>query len=162
MQPGVEMITLRPATAEDDTFLFQVYASTRSAELAGLGWDENQKQAFITMQFNAQRAGHGDGDSQIILWDGRPVGRMLVRRTAAAISLVDIAILTEARNAGIGTSLIKNLLAEADIADKPVNLHVLNTNPARRLYERLGFSRIVDDGMYTEMTWLPTSARSSV
>lgn len=161
MQPGVETITLRPATAEDDAFLFQVYASTRSAELEGLNWDDNQKNAFITMQFNAQRASYGEGDNQIILLNGRPVGRILVRRTAAAISLVDIAILTEARNAGIGSSLIKDLLAEADLADKPVKLHVLSASPARRLYERLGFSWIVDDGMYTEMNWLPTSARSS-
>src|SRR6185369_4184248 len=106
MQPGVESITLRPATADDDAFLFQVYASTRSAELEGLNWDDNQKHAFITMQFNAQRLSYGDGDNRIILLNGRPVGRILLRRTDAAISLVDIAILTEARNAGIGSSLI--------------------------------------------------------
>jgi ribosomal protein S18 acetylase RimI-like enzyme len=161
MHPGLKTIALRPATVADDAFLFQVYASTRNAELEGIGWDYKQKNAFLSMQFEAQRLSYGEGDNKIILLDGRAVGRILVRRTDAEISLVDIALLAEIRNGGIGTNLIQGLLEEAAVAGKPVRLHVLSASPAIRLYERLGFSRIVDDGMYTEMTWLPTSSLSS-
>ena len=50
----MKSITLRPAQAEDTEFLFRVYASTRSEELARTPWTEDEKRAFLEMQFNAQ------------------------------------------------------------------------------------------------------------
>ena len=43
-------------------------------------------------------------------------------------------------------------------ASKPVRLHVEPSNPARRLYERLGFTRIADQGLYWLMEWSPPGA----
>jgi ribosomal protein S18 acetylase RimI-like enzyme len=155
MQVSEESVALRPATPDDEAFLLQVYAGTRSAELDGLGWDDNQKLAFVRMQFNAQRRCYPEADNRIILLNERPIGRMLVARTEDEILLIDIAVLPEHRNAGIGTSLIRSLLSEAAAAEKPVRLHVFQSSRAVRLYERLGFSTVSSDGAYLEMAWVP-------
>jgi GNAT superfamily N-acetyltransferase len=144
-------------TPEDEAFLLEVYASTRLEELEGIGWDDNQKQAFIRMQFLARERSQPRVDNQIILLNGRPVGRLLVDRTETPIVLRDIALLTEYRNAGIGSRLIQELMMEAASAGKPIRLHVVASSPAVRLYERLGF-RSSGDGAgaaYLEMTWVP-------
>jgi len=104
------------------------------------------------MQFDAQsrhyREHYRDAAFQVILRDGRPAGRLYVDRGPASIRIIDIALLAEHRRAGIGTALLAELLAEGDREGKPVSLHVEHLNPAMRLYERLGFRRIEDTGVY--------------
>ena len=153
-------ISLRDATPGDDAFLLDVYASTRLEELDGTGWDDNQKLAFIRMQFLVRERSYPDVDSKIILLNGRPVGRMMVDRTDGAILLRDIALLTEYRNGGIGSRLIQELITEAASAGKEVHLHVLASSPAVRLYERLGFcSSGKEAGVaYLEMKWVPATS----
>ena len=68
---------------------------------------------------------------------------------------MDIALLPEHRGAGIGSAVLRGLLAEAAAAGKPVRIHVERLNPARRLYERLGFAPIEDKGVYYLMEWRP-------
>ena len=153
-------VRLRPVTLEDAPFLRQLFASTRADELALMAWDENQKEMFITMQLNGQNQQHAmtypQADHSVILFNEGRVGRMIVASGEAAISLVDIALLPEYRNAGIGTGLIKALLKEAATAGKTVRLSVFATSPAVHLYERLGFSRVGGDGVYLELKWVPS------
>ena len=150
-------LNLRPATPDDEPFLLEVYASTRIDELAALGWNDDQKQAFIKMQFLARERSYPRVDDRIILLDGRAVGRMLVDRNEAEILLRDIALLAEYRNTGIGSRLINDLMQEAAAAGKPIKLHVVSSSPAVRLYERLGFRRSGDESevAYLEMKWVP-------
>jgi len=152
-------LSLREATPEDEPFLLEVYASTRIDELAGLGWSNDQIQAFIRMQFLARERSYPRVDSRIIILDGRPVGRMMVDRGESAILLRDIALLAEYRNAGIGSRLIQDLMKEAAAAGKPIELHVVSTSPAVRLYERLGFrsSNAEPEVAYLEMKWVPAT-----
>jgi ribosomal protein S18 acetylase RimI-like enzyme len=151
-------LVLREATSEDESFLLEVYASTRMEELEGFGWSDEQKQAFIRMQFLARERCYPRVDSRIILLNGHPVGRMLVDRSDTSILLRDIALLTEYRNMRIGSRLIKDLMKEAAAAGKPVQLHVLASSPAVRLYERLGFCRSGADAAYLEMNWVPATS----
>jgi len=152
-------LLLREATPEDEPFLLDVYASTRAEELAGLGWDDNQKQAFIKMQFMARERTYPKAGNRIIVLNGRPVGRMMVDREDALIRLRDIALLTEYRNAGIGSRLILELMKEATAARKPIELHVVSISPAVRLYERLGFRLSGDEtGAYLQMKWVPATS----
>ncbi len=148
-------LSLRDVTPDDQPFLFEVYASTRIDELQGTGWPDEQKLAFIRMQFLVRERSQPRVDDRIILLNGQPVGRMMVDRGEAAIVLRDIAVLAEYRNAGIGSRLIQDLLEEAASAGKPVQLHVVATSPAVRLYERLGFCRTGDEAAYLEMKWVP-------
>jgi len=147
-----DSITLRPVSAGDEGFLYQVYASTREEELAPLPWTEAQKAAFLRMQFDAQRRHYHehfpDAAFLVIVRDGRPAGRLYVDRRREGIRIIDITLLPEHRRAGIGTALLGELLAEGDRERKPVSLHVEHFNPAMRLYERLGFRRIEDTGVY--------------
>jgi ribosomal protein S18 acetylase RimI-like enzyme len=152
-------ITFRPARAEDAPFLFAVYASTRAAELALLDWDDAQRTAFLTMQFAAQqryyRTVYPDAECRMIVADGIPVGQMYVERQPTVLLLLDFAVPTEHRSRGIGAAALRLLLDEAAGAGKPVRLHVERTNPARRLYARLGFRWIADAGIHWLMEWAP-------
>src|ERR1044072_1716783 len=136
-------VTLRPATPEDQKFLFDLYASTREEELNLWGWDDTQKQMFLELQFRAKHTQYGhsypQADDSIVLFNGKPVGRMLVDRKGRDFTFLDIALLPDYRNQNIGTALIQILLEDATNAQKSVVLHVLRTNRAFRLYERSGF-----------------------
>jgi ribosomal protein S18 acetylase RimI-like enzyme len=81
-----------------------------------------------------------------------------VARWNNEIRIIDIALLPEHLNRGIGTQLISELLAEAASAGLPVTIHVKSSNPARHLYERLGFQLAEDLGVYYLMNWTPKTA----
>ena len=153
----VNSITHRPATAEDEPFLCELYAGTRLIELELIPWDENQKRAFIKMQFDARqqqyREYYPDAESSMILQRGEPIGALLVAKRDREIVLVDIALLPQHRNAGVGTQLVKSLLEEAGGAGKTVRLCVLAASAAVKMYERLGFKKTNDNGVYFEMNW---------
>ncbi len=130
-------------------------------ELAMLPWEDQQKEAFIQMQFNAQHQHYSmaypHADNQIILAASEPVGRLIVDRAAASWTLVDISLLPAHLGCGIGTLVLRDLLREALGSRKPVQLHVVQTNPAKRLYERLGFFAERDDEVYCQMKWIPNA-----
>ena len=154
-------ITLRPVQPGDEGFLYLVYASTRADELAPLNWSEQQRHAFLTMQFDAQsrfyREQFPGAAFQVILRGGVAIGRLYVDRRADEISIIDIALVPEQRGHGIGAALLTDLIEEADRADKPVRIHVERFNPALRLYQRLGFVPIGDTGVYLLLEKLPAA-----
>jgi GNAT superfamily N-acetyltransferase len=158
-------ITLRPITPDDEEFLCRVYASTREEELALTDWDAAQKAAFLRMQFAAQHRYYQDNYRQttfdVILADGEPIGRLYVARWAKETRIVDIALLPDYRNAGIGSGLLHELMTEAAAAGKPVSIHVEQYNPAMRLYLRLGFVPIGEHGVYLLMRWTPPTERAA-
>jgi ribosomal protein S18 acetylase RimI-like enzyme len=130
-----------------------------------VAWDAAQKEAFVRMQFTAQHSHYQqhypDAAFDIILVNGQPAGRLYVDRWTKEIRIVDIALLPEYRNAGIGTTLLKGILEEATQAGKPVSIHVERFNPALHLYERLGFSTISENGVYYLMEWVPGNSANS-
>jgi ribosomal protein S18 acetylase RimI-like enzyme len=151
------MISLRPITPADEPFLARLYASTREQELAQTNWSDEQKAMFCRMQFNAQttdyQRNYPDASFQIIERGGVAAGRLLVLRTDEKIHVIDIALLPEHRGAGIGTKFLRELQAEAKAAGKPLSIHVEQFNPARRLYDRLGFQQIEEKGVYLLLEW---------
>lgn len=150
-----ELVSLRLATSDDEPFLLRLFGSTRIDEFKFLDADAAQLEALIKMQFNLQRqqyeAGYPDAEHNIILYDGQLSGRIFIDEGEREITLVDVALLPEYRNNGVGRYLLDQLLDRAAAARKPIRLHVAKANPARRLYERVGFSIVDEDGMYFEM-----------
>lgn len=148
-------LELRPFSSAHQDFLYRLYASTRLAEIAPFGWDAAQQEAFLRMQFNAQQRwyemAYEGADHKLIMVDEQPAGRILVHRGDKANVLVDIALLAEYRNRGIGTQLLRQLIADAGRDGVSVRLQVLKTNPAYRLYERLGFAKTGEEGLYFQM-----------
>ncbi len=152
-------IVLRPAGPADEELLRRVYASTRAEELALVDWDDDQKHAFVASQFEAQRRHYEENNPgaafQVIVVDGEDAGRLYVARQPDEIRIVDISLLPEHRNIGIGTALLGQLQAQGARTGRRVSIHVEQLNPARRLYERLGFAAIADRGVYVLMAWSP-------
>ena len=155
-----EAITLRPVSPADETFLCEVYSSTRTEELAPVPWSDEQKTAFLRMQFSAQHQYYQEhyptAAFDVILVAGQPAGRLYVHRGADELRIVDIAMLPVWRNRGVGTHLIGALQTEAALARKPLRIHVERLNPALSLYERLGFREIEDRGVYLLLEWRAT------
>ncbi len=157
-------VSLRPVEPADEDFLLSVYASSRADEMALVPWDEEQKMAFLRSQFRAQYAQYQERfpntEYDIILYRGTPAGRLWIGRTPEQIRLLDIAILPEFQNRGIGATLLKSLLAESEQSGLPLRHMVFKLNTAAlRFYQRLGFTQIDDVGAYIHMERKPASAR---
>ena len=152
-------ITLRPVGADDYDFLVEVYGSTRTEELALVPWTTEQQQIFVRSQFAAQQDHYAKkypaASHDIIVFDGRAVGRLYVARLDHEIRIVDITVLPAERNAGIGSYLIKQLLDEANRSGKLTRIYVEEFNPSLRLFERLGFSPSEQHGIHRLMQCNP-------
>lgn len=154
-------IVLRPITDNDLEFLYELYASTREEELSVVPWeDDAQKENFLRMQFQAQHAHYqehfADAKFDVIEVDGQPAGRLYLQRGDDAHRIIDIALLPIHRRKGIGGKLMQEILDDASAAKLPVRIHVEHNNPAMHLYQRLGFAKIDDTGVYYLMERLPT------
>ena len=118
-------------------------------------WSDDEKRAFLRQQAEAQdahyRANYTETTYSVIEADGDPAGRLYVARWADEIRIVDIALLPEFRGRGLGSGLLRNLIEESEAVGKPLSIHVEMNNPARRLYERLGFVPVAERGHNTLM-----------
>jgi ribosomal protein S18 acetylase RimI-like enzyme len=148
-------LTLVPFSPEHQEFLYRLYASTRQQEFASLGWSAAQLEVFLRMQFNAQQrwyeTAYAQAEHRIVLLNGEPIGRLLVKHSPDSIILVDIALLAEHRKLGIGARLLRELIEQSESGGVPIRLQVLKTNPAQHLYERLGFVKTGEDELYLQM-----------
>lgn len=160
--PVTAGVSLRHATNADGGVLRDIYASTRADELAHVDWTVEQKAWFVGMQFDAQHrhyVEHYPGASFLVIErDGAPIGRLYLHEQPAEMRVMDIALLPEARGLGIGTALLRQLMADAASRGQAVSIHVEEHNPARRLYERLGFTPVETRGIHTLMECRPAPA----
>lgn len=156
-------ISFRPITDEDRDFLARLYASTRAEEMAMVPWDQAEKDQFLAFQFAAQHTFYQDNfksaSFDVILHHGKPIGRLYLDRRHDEHRLIDIALLPEQRGAGLGTQLMDRVLGDAAAEGKKVRIHVEQNNPAMRLYQRLGFRQVEDQGVYQLMEWSPSATR---
>lgn len=159
-----DQITLRAVEPGDDAFLAGLYASTRGDEFAALGWPAAQLEAFLALQHRARCAQYAhdfpQAEDRLILLAGRPAGRLLVDRAPGRMTVVDIALLPEARGAGVGTSLLEGLIRDAAGAGSRLALSVTAGGPAERLYRRLGFIPLTSAPPYLSMEFDPAVTRT--
>lgn len=152
MNQGDE-ISLRPVTEADGELLFSLYASTRAAEVAQVPWSEEQKKAFIRMQFDAQTreyaAGNPQATHEIICVKDQPVGRLYLSRKQDEFHILDITVLPDHRGAGTGSWVLKRIMADAKREGKPVTIYVESFNPSLGFFERLGFQPVRNEGFYS-------------
>lgn len=151
-------ISLRRAESADEAFLEALYADVRRPELAIFNWSREQENAFFKMQFEMQtrayRMQFPDAAYYVVEFDAMPIGRLIVERDEREIRLIDISLLSEFRNRGIGAFLLEKLKADAAVNEKTVFLRVLKTNEsAKRFYERLGFTIVEDADLHFGMRW---------
>jgi ribosomal protein S18 acetylase RimI-like enzyme len=152
-----EQITLRPVVASDDALILSVYASTRASELQQVPWTNEQKDAFVRMQFAAQKqhyaATYPQASHHVICVDETPAGRIYVDRGAGGIHILDITVLPQFRNQQIGSTVLRRLLNEAGEKGKAVTIYVETFNPSLKLFERLGFEKSQLKDLHYLMTW---------
>ncbi len=150
--PRETEVGLRAVAEADREFLLSVYASTREAELARVAWPAGGKEAFLRQQFEAQdtywREQRPEAVFQVIEVGGEPAGRLYVDAQPDEVRIVDIALLPGFRGRGIGTALLREIIERAEADRIPVTIHVEQQNPARSLYQRLGFERVETHGIY--------------
>jgi GNAT superfamily N-acetyltransferase len=163
LAPDGARIELRPIEPADEPFLCLLYATTRWDELAATGWADEEKLAFARQQFEAQHRYYVEhlaesSDFLLILRDGEPAGRLYLGRWEDEIRVIDVTLLPEHRNAGLGTRLMRDVQAEARASGVPVTLHVDRESPARRWYVRLGFELVEERGFNDFMAWRPSPA----
>ena len=142
-----------------------MYASTREDELADVPWAEGGFDAFIRMQFDAQDAAWREARPamamSVIEVGGEPAGRLYVDTEPGETRIVDIALLPAFRGRGIGSGLIGEVIARAEERGATVTIHVERQNPARSLYERLGFEQISTTGVYDLLERRPQAKTAS-
>jgi ribosomal protein S18 acetylase RimI-like enzyme len=140
------MLTFRLVEKKDDDLIYSIYRSTRDKELTYTNWTELQKRSFVTMQLMAQlieyQKKYPELLQQIIVHNKKSIGRLYTWESLSEIKIIDISILPEYQRKGLGTKVLQQILNKAIQAEKKVNLHVVFSNPALKLYERLGFKKI--------------------
>lgn len=152
---------MRPAAPQDEALLLRIYGSTRTEELSkAADWTEAQKQAFVEHQFFAQQdyyqKVYPDAAYSVIFFEKQAAGRLYVERylIEGTIRIIDIAMLPEFRNRGIGEYLLRELQEEARSTGKTLSIHVEKFNRALNFYQRLGFEIIHEThGVYLLMAW---------
>lgn len=149
-------IHLRLAVPSDEDFFLKLYYSTREQEMEAGGLPEEEREKFVTFQYNARKQHYDQfykgAVDQVVMSDKTPIGRLLVQTTEKEIIVVTIELLAEYRGKGIGSQLMKDLLVTATV---PVNLHVLQYGGPIELYKRLGFVQTGTAQFHYKMTWYP-------
>ena len=121
------------ADDDDFEFLFELTRESLGPYVEEIwGWRDDEQRVLERRFFER-------GGIEILEENGRAIGCLRVSREADHLFLDRIALLPHAQNRGIGTRLVRELMAEATARAAPLRLSVLSNNPARRLYERLGF-----------------------
>ncbi|QJR13540.1 hypothetical protein DSM104440_00324 [Usitatibacter palustris] len=89
--------------------------------------------------------------AEVLLSGGEIIGLVKIVRNGSDWELLQIQLETARQGKGLGAQLVGQLIAEAQQAQATLKLSVLKANPARRLYERLGFVVIGEDAHTFEM-----------
>lgn len=156
---AMDGIQLRPMEAADETIFRQLYAEVREPELRGTNWLDAEKQAFCNSQYRLQdqhyRTHYADFEPWAICQNDAVIGRLYLATFDGLLVLMDITMATSHRGMGIGSTILADVIGQADLQGREMRLHVEPDNPARGLYERLGFVEMEKGDIYLEMRRLP-------
>lgn len=144
----LNQIERRPATEADFSFLLELRRQTMTAHQvhAGLAPSDDERRERVLARYEC---------AEILSYEGRPVGLWKVVRDGREWDLIQIQLKPELQGFGVGKALIEGLIDEARAAGASINLKVLRGNPARRLYERLGFEVVQEAEHFVAMRVTP-------
>lgn len=149
-EPLDDRIGFRPAMEEDYDFLYALHRATMKEYVNKTwGWDEAAQETMF-------RKNYVPSGIQIITLAGTDIGMLSLQGSEEDIFLQVIEIQPTHQRQGLGATIIHKIIAEAAHQKKPVRLRVLKVNPAKGLYDRLGFSVIEEtDTHFIMKTSLP-------
>ena len=138
-------IDLQQAKAEHYDFALHLYLLTMRPYVQELTvWDEQEQRARFAAQWKREEV-------RIISLDGKDVGWLQVAELPTEIRLQKFFVSPQYQRSGIGSEILSTLLATWRSTGKKIVLRVLKNNPARRLYERLGFSVVAEESVTFRM-----------
>lgn len=123
---------LRPARPEDFDYCARLYFEGMARIISDLDLNIDIQVANLRQHWNIAQV-------RIITSDGSDVGWLQSFETDDALFLGQLFVDRAWRGRGIGTGVVTALIAEAAKGGRAVTLGVVKTNPALRLYRRLGF-----------------------
>jgi GNAT superfamily N-acetyltransferase len=139
----------RPAKLEDEPFLYACYKQTmREYVERTWGWNEEFQRASFVEHLPWQRF-------QIIAIGPIAVGGACILESLTCMELEMIFIDPRFQRRGIGSDFVTDILIRARQERRSVALRVLKVNPARTLYQRLGFVVVGEDAKTIEMRAQP-------
>lgn len=142
--------SLRPAEKGDLRMLYELHAaSMREAVAATWGWDESWQEEYFRHRFCPSRV-------TIVAVNGEAIGMMEVEERCQDIYLHNLEFFPRFQERGVGSEILRRLIAKARNRGVPLRLQVLRANPrARRLYERLGFVETDSNSTHFHMEYRP-------
>lgn len=146
-EPGNPPPVLRSATREDHRFAESLYVANMGPLFRELNaWDEEA--AVERLRASLELA-----EVWMINVDGQDVGWFEISEERRGLELHQIHLVKTARGRGIGTHIMRCLMAKAQAERRRISLAVLPNNRARNLYQKLGFAVVGADGVKLLMQW---------
>jgi ribosomal protein S18 acetylase RimI-like enzyme len=149
-------LAYRPETPDDEALVRTLLIETLVEHLAAWSWPEQLRQPVLETQYQVQRQGFRSigNASMIVLHEDTPVGWYVTAESADEVRLVNLMVLSQHRGQGIGSTVLRTLLATSEATGKPLRLSVaVNNGRALQLYEQLGFQRIGGDEVHHYMEY---------
>jgi GNAT superfamily N-acetyltransferase len=145
--------SLRDATQRDFEFLYSLNVQTMKSYVEQTwGWDDADQLARFGAAFDPT-------NRKIIVSDGQDVGVVAVEKSPRGVFIALVQIAPQWQRRGIGTQVIEDIMNAARMRGLPTRLQVLKVNPARRLYERLGFHLVEETQTHYVMEFRAEDAR---
>ena len=125
-------ITLRAARTEDFDYCERLYFAEMNRIIEELNLDMALQVASFRQQWEL-------AEVRIITLDGAAIGWLQNTTRGDTLFLAQLFVEASFQRRGVGTEVMNRLIGEATHIRQAVTLAVVKTNPAVRLYERLGF-----------------------
>ncbi len=140
----MEPLTLRPATESDMPFLLELRRQTMDVHLAASGVTASDADHLgrVRSAFHC---------ANVVLLAGEPVGLLKVLRAGRQWKLMQVQLTPAVQGKGMGAMLLRSLIEQVRSEGASLSLSVLRANPARRLYDRLGFVIVAETAHAYEM-----------
>lgn len=131
-------LVYRKALETDIDYLLQLRKETMSEHLINSGIISNDEDQLLRINYLFDQA-------KIVMLNNENVGLLKLDEKENRIEIVQIQIDPKFQKKGLGQQIIKEVIKNALAQNKELVLSVLKANPAKELYERLGFKIIGED-----------------
>jgi GNAT superfamily N-acetyltransferase len=140
------VITFRPADDDDFDYCKRLYFTEMERIIRELKLDRDMQVESFRRQWQV-------GEVRIIMLDGADIGWVQSRAQDGTFFLAQLFVEAPLQRRGVGTAVMRRLFDEATHAGQAMTLAVVKINPAKRLYDRLGFRVTHEDDRKFYMRW---------
>ncbi len=146
-------ISRRHATPDDESLARRLHESGyRDVVVRQFGkWDKEQQERFFVAKWFPEKY-------EILLCEQAASGYLWVEDTADSVAIMEIVILPEFQNRGIGSRVLKEEMVRARSCNVPVMLRVLKESRAVAFYSRLGLQEYDRTETHILMKWKDNQA----